>query len=273
MRDQLVPQPFGFVKQVTLTSRNHTMFEYMSISRQFITLAVAILCSIPVWAAEQSVQVADPYVDIRTGPGKGYPKFYVAEQGEWMVLLKRRAGWFKVQLENDKLGWVSEKQLLQTLAPSGEVVNVDELEKNSAAQRPWQLGVSGGEFGGADLVSVLLAYQFTENISTELTLSQALGTFSNNYLYDVSVLHTAFPHWKVIPYLRLGGGQIKTDPNATLVETEDRTDSTFHAGIGLAVPLAKRFQLRFEYRNYLITTGRDDDEEIEQWRIGLNTAF
>ncbi len=222
---------------------------------------------------EQRVQVADPYIDLHTGPGKGYPKFYVGEKGDWIVLLKRRTTWFKVRLNNDVEGWVEEDQLTATLAPSGERLDIKKLDAESLADRHWAIGISGGDFGGADLVSLHIAYVFTENISTELTLSQALGTFSNNYLYDLSVLHKAFPEWRVSPYFVLGGGQINTDPDATLVETEDRTDDTFHVGVGLELPMARRFSLRLEYRNYLALTSRDDDEEIEQWKLGLHAYF
>ena len=239
------------------------------------TIACLLLAlTFPICAKEaQQVQVADPYIDLRTGPGKGYPKFYVAEQGHWISLLKRKTSWFKVRLENGTEGWVSDKQLIKTLTPDGESLDVRKLDAESLGDSHWGLGISGGDFGGADLVSLHIAYIFTENISTELTLSQALGTFSNNHLYDISLQHRAFPEWKVSPYFTLGAGQIRTDPNATLVATEDRTDDTFHVGAGVEVPLARRFALRIEYRNYLALTSRDDDEEIEQWKIGLNAYF
>lgn len=230
--------------------------------------------TVPVFATEvQRVQVADPFIDLHTGPGKGYPKFYVAEKGEWVELLKRKTTWFKVQLENGKQGWVSETQLSKTLMPSGERMDVGKLDDESLGQRHWALGISGGELAGADLVSLNIAYLFTENISTELTISQALGTFSNNYLYDISVMHQTFPNYWVSPYFLLGAGSIKTDPNATLVATEDRTDDTFHVGVGLQFPIARRFAARVEYRNYLALTSRDDDEGIDQWKVGLVAFF
>jgi uncharacterized protein YraI len=30
----------------------------------------------------QEVRIADPYIDIRTGPGRGYPIFHVVERGK-----------------------------------------------------------------------------------------------------------------------------------------------------------------------------------------------
>lgn len=238
-------------------------------------LLLLLLSLMPNVSAEepQSVEVADPFIDLHTGPGRGFPKFYVAEQGDTIQLLKRKTTWFKVRLENGKSGWVSEKQLSKTLLPSGDRMDVAELDAANIDSKNWAIGLFAGELGGADLVSVHLSYLFTENISTEITVSQALGTFSNNYLYDFSVIHQAFPEWRVSPYFVLGGGQIKTDPNATLVATEDRTDDTFHVGGGLQIPIANRFAVRFEYRNYLALTSRDDDEEIEQWKIGVSAFF
>ena len=39
----------------------------------------------------ERLRIADPYLEIRTGPGRGYPIFHVAARDEWVeVLLRRR---------------------------------------------------------------------------------------------------------------------------------------------------------------------------------------
>lgn len=44
-------------------------------------LALGALSAVPARAAER-VQVADPYLELRTGPGRGYPIFHVAAREE-----------------------------------------------------------------------------------------------------------------------------------------------------------------------------------------------
>lgn len=227
------------------------------------------------WGAKnhQKVQVASPFIDLHTGPGKGYPKFYVAERGEWIELLKRKTGWFKVRTLNGREGWVYAKQLAKTLTPAGEVLAIEKQTVIDFQKRKWELGFSGGDFGGADVISAYAGYNFTRNIAAEVTVSQALGTFSDSLFADFSLVHQTFPDWRISPFFALGGGIIKTDPKATLVSTEDRKDNSLHVGGGLRVYLSKRFVLRLEYKNYVVLTSRDDDEEIEQWKLGFSAFF
>ena len=113
------------------------------------------------------------------------------------------------------------------------------------------------------MISAYAGYNFTKNIAAEVTVSQALGTFSDTMFADFSLVHQVFPEWRISPFFALGGGVIKTDPKSTLVSTEDRQDNSLHVGGGLRFYLSKRFVLRLEYKNYVVLTSRDDDEEIE----------
>ena len=75
-------------------------------------------------AAEEyrTVSVADPYLELRTGPGRGYPKFYVVNRGETVDILLRKTDWFKVRAPNGKEGWVDRDQLELTLQPGGQEI-------------------------------------------------------------------------------------------------------------------------------------------------------
>ena len=67
-----------------------------------------------------TVSVADPYLEMRTGPGRGYPKFHVVDRGETVDILMRKTDWFKVRAPNGKEGWVDRNQMELTLQPSGQ---------------------------------------------------------------------------------------------------------------------------------------------------------
>src|SRR5262249_60332169 len=69
--------------------------------------ALFALVACPVWADEnERVQVADPYLELHTGPGRGYPIFDIAERGERVEILMRHTDWFMVRHERGQEGWV-----------------------------------------------------------------------------------------------------------------------------------------------------------------------
>jgi hypothetical protein len=82
-----------------------------------------------------------------------------------------------------------------------------------------------------------------------------------------------FPHWRYSPFLTIGGGVRETNPRSTLVSTNDRTDSTASVGAGLRIFLNRRLMLRLQYKNYIVITNRDNDEEVDEWKIGISAFF
>src|SRR5688572_33435440 len=76
----------------------------------------------------REVVVDDPYIEMHTGPGRGYPIFYVGERGEPIELLKRRTEWFKIRTERGKEGWVHQTQLQTTLNLDGEPFDLPGLD-------------------------------------------------------------------------------------------------------------------------------------------------
>ena len=115
----------------------------------------------------------------------------------------------------------------------------------------------------------------TENIVTELTYTQALGSFSENQLASLRVHHYTFPEWRFSPYLTLGVGQIRTKPRANLVQSgdESRTNDLLEAGIGVRYYLGSNYAVRLEYQRLLALTERDEQEELETWKLGFVVFF
>ena len=73
--------------------------------------------------------------------------------------------------------------------------------------------------------------------------------------------------------MSIGGGVRETSPRSTLVETSDRTDNVASVGAGLRVYLTRRLMLRMQYKNTVVMTDRDDDEEIDEWQIGISAFY
>jgi hypothetical protein len=217
--------------------------------------------------------IADPYIDLHTGPGRGYPVFYVAERGEAIELLKRRTEWFKVRVARGEEGWVHFEQLTRTLNPDGAPFDLPALGFGDYAARRWEVGALYGDFGGANIVSTYVSRSLTPNLSGELWVSQALGRFSDSTLATINIVHLMYPDWRASPYFTLGAGVINTEPKATLVATVDRSDSLAQAGVGVRAYLTRRFVFRAEYKAHVVFTSRDDNEEVREWKAGFSFFF
>lgn len=219
------------------------------------------------------VKVADPYLEVYTGPGRGYPIFYTVARGDWVEILYRQTDWYKVKTEDDKVGWVDAGQLAMTLNPSGNRVDIKNPGEEDFKIRNWEYGTTIGDFEGAAIMTVYAAYHFTENISTELLVSQATGNASSNTVLGAQVVHQLFPEWKLSPFVALGTGWLNTRPKSTVVGTSDRTNQYANYTIGVRMHLTKRFLLRAEYRENVVFTSRNENEDITEWKAGFGFFF
>lgn len=238
-----------------------------------ILISQCLLSSL-VYGAERyrEVQIADPYIELRTGAGRGYPVFLVVERGERITLLKRKTDWFKVRTNANQEGWVDIEQLEQTLAPSGERTQFEEIAMTDFVGHRWEMGVTGGDYGGARMISLFGGHRLAEHLSAELTLSQALGNFSSSLSAKAGLLAHPFPEWRVAPFFTLGTGIVQTNPRTTLVQARDRSDQFATVGIGAQTYLSRRFVLRLEYNDYIVFSANNDldaNEEIHEWKLGF----
>ena len=221
----------------------------------------------------REVTIADPYIELHTGPGGGYPVFFVAERGEQIELLMKRTEWFKVRVARGQEGWVHFEQLTTTLNPDGQPFDLPALGFSDYEARRWEVGALYGDFGGANVIATYGSRTFTPNLSGEMWVSQAIGRFSDSTMVTLNIVHLMYPDWRASPYFTLGGGVIKTQPKATLVATTDRTDNVALAGAGVRVYLTRRFVFRGEYKTHVVFTSRDDNEEVQEWKAGFSFFF
>lgn len=221
----------------------------------------------------QRVQVADPYIELQTGAGSGYPVFYVVDRGAWIEIIKRKTEWFKIRTDNGKEGWASRAQMEQTLTPAGEKMQIRDASLQEFSRRRWELGLSSGDYNGATIISAYTGYALSRNLSTEFSMSHVLGTYSSSILVNLDVLAHPFPEWRVSPYFALGTGKIKTKPKAALAQTSDQTDTTSHMGLGVRIYLTKRYILRVDYKNFVVFRSQNENQENDTWQIGFAAFY
>ena len=221
----------------------------------------------------RTVSVADPYLEMRTGAGGGYPIFHVVDRGEAVDIIMRRTDWFLIRDADGAQGWVDRSQMEKTLQPSGSEIVFAQADQEDFTDAKWELGLVTGDFGGANIVSAYGGYSLNPNVSIEVWGSQILGNFSNGWMGSVNVVHEAWPDWRISPFFTLGTGVIRTEPKPTIVQGEDRTDQIAHAGAGFRLYATRRFILRAEFKSYVVFTSRDDNEEVEEWKLGFAFFF
>jgi len=219
------------------------------------------------------VEISAPYLDLHTGPGRGYPVFHSVEQGQEIVLLKRRTRWLKVRAPRGVEGWLHESALRGTRDVTGNAPVVTERGMAAFTGRRWEYGITAGDFGGAASLAAHAGYAMTPNIMLQIEGSQILGDFSDALMASVNVVMVPFPKWRVSPFFRIGTGIIDVRPHSTIVRAEDRTDEIVNVGLGANLFLGDRFLLRAEYLRHTVLTSRDTNEEIDQWKAGFSVYF
>ena len=187
--------------------------------------------------------------------------------------MRQRTDWIKVRTAGGREGWVNRAQLERTLTPGGAEVRVAGPVPEARTAHHWEAGLVTGDFGGANVVGVRTAYALTPSLLVRADASHLLGDYSNGWLGAFGIAHVFVPEWRVSPFVGIGGGMLSISPKATLVQAEDRTDSMAYAGLGLRGFLTDRFLLQAEYRNYVVFTSRDENEEIDEWIVGFTYFF
>ena len=236
-----------------------------------LLLCVAGLLAPVAQAARETLQlfVAEPYLELHVGPGRGYAVTQVVPRGGSVDVLYRRTEWFRVRSERGVEGWVSQADMALTTLANGSRFTFDFGNRAGYQSHHWESGVLAGDFGGATLLSAYLSRSLTDQLGLELTASQFLGNASNGYTLDLGLSHVFAPEWRLSPFVALGTGMIHVQPKVTLVQQADRTDQTAYAGIGLRYYWTRRFFVRAEYRSHLVFTSRNANEEIDEWKLGL----
>lgn len=234
---------------------------------------VLVALALPAVADEprERVLVADPYLELHTGPGRAYPIFDIAERGERVEILMRHTDWFKVRTARDREGWVSRAQMEATLTEAGEKKTFRDVLFDDYLARRMELGFSYGSLNHDPLLSAYAGYRLHENIEVELTMSQSAGDFSTTSLYYISLVSLPFPDLRWSPFLAIGAGRFTNTPKATLVSAIETKGNLANAAVGLRYYVTRQFFLRVEAKKHvaLIDYNRTDDYT----ELSLGAAF
>lgn len=219
------------------------------------------------------VEVADPYIEMHTGPGRGFPVFNVVPKGETIVVLKQRTDWFKVRDGRERTGWAHRSQLRMTLGPDREPLALPLPSRDDFGSHRREIGFMAGDFGGASVINAYFSWAFNAHLCGEVGVSHLLGDASNGQMGTLALTHVVRPDWRVQPFLTIGTGLLRVDPKGTIVQPVDRNDQVAFVGLGARFHLTRRFIMRGEYKSYVTFTDRDDNQENNEWKLGFAFFF
>ena len=220
-----------------------------------------------------SVTIADPYLELHTGPGRGFPVFYVVERGQHVEILKRRTDWFKVRTENGKEGWGSREQMERTLTEAGVGTSFRDVLYEDYLARRLEFGFSVGQIDSDDILTGFIGYRLIDNLSVELSVASTVNDTSTTKLAYISVVSHPFPDWSYSPYLSIGYGQFKYEPKSTLINADDINEDMAVAGIGMRAYITRRFFARIDYRKHVLLVSSDQSKDYDEYSLGLGFFF
>ncbi len=221
----------------------------------------------------QQVQIIDPYIEMHTGPGRGYPIFHVVDRHEWVEIIKRKTDWFKVRTDRNKTGWVERSQMERTLTAAGANKRFRDVLVADYLRRRIEFGISGGDFESDPIVIARLGYKFTENILLEFSYGEVAGDLSSSDVYSLNIVSTPFPNWRVSPNFTIGYGRFENKPRATLIGAQDSDSDLANAGIGARFYLTERFFIRADYRYYVVLSNDDENDKFDEITGGVAFFF
>ena len=224
-------------------------------------------------APAERVQVAGPYLELRTGPGRGYPVFFVAERSEWIEIELRHTDWFRVRTAGGKQGWVVREQLETTLTEAGAQKTFRDVLLDDYLKRRVELGAAWGRFKTEPMLKFWTGVKFSDAIGAELTLGQVQGLYSGTDFWHVNLTSEPWADQRFSPFFGVGVGKFKNIPNTSLVSAITTNAKLADAVVGVRYHLSDRFVLRADYSFYTAFLSDTRNGEYRALTFGLSFFF
>jgi hypothetical protein len=215
--------------------------------------------------------VTDPYLEMHSGPGRGFPIVYVIGRDELVTVLYSRTDWFKVRAQRGQEGWVRRSDLSRTVLASGEPAPIPPYP--DFASHRWEVGAGYGVYNRENLVTTYADFGLTSSLDVEFVVQQAFGTLDNRYIATIGLRHTFVPEWKWFsPTAGIGTGyQFIQDvvPPAPLQNNNEMA----YVSLGARGFITRRFMWRADWRHYVVFNNQNVYEDLEEWKLDLAVFF
>ena len=221
----------------------------------------------------ERLTVADPFLEMRTGPGRGYPVFFVVARGQAVVVELRHTDWYKLRAEAGQLGWVHRSQLESTLTAAGSSKTFRDIAIDDYLARRVQFGGAWGRFKSEPMLKLYASYKLSDTLSVEGNLGQVQGVFSGTNFWHLSLHSEPWSDQRLSPFFGVGVGQFKNFPNQSLVGASITDAKLAHAIVGARYHLTDRFILRADWALYTAFVSDQRSTEYRAVTAGVSFFF
>lgn len=218
--------------------------------------------------------VIDTFLEIHSGPGRGYPIINTMEQDEPIYVLRRRGSWYQVSNRHNKKGWIQQEKLARTIAPSGLPAALPDTQHGDYLAQQGRIGFSIGQQGDAETATLVAGFRLLSFVGAEIEYGQIFGSSIDGISYGANLLFEPIKSWSFTPFISTGFGkqQWKQKEKQNVGNrNEFNSDHTF-IGAGINYYIGYNFVVRGEYREVSLT-GANDSLRNSAWRVGFSSFF
>jgi hypothetical protein len=236
-------------------------------------LLLQALCVNFACAGERLLQlvVTEPFLEMHSGPGRGYPVVYVVGRDEVVTVLYSRTDWYKVRAPRGQEGWARRQELALTALPSGAPAPIPPYPDFTSHR--WEVGAGYGVYNRENLVTTYADFGLTDSIDIEAVVQQAFGTIDNRVVASIGLRHTFIPEWKWFsPTAGIGTAYQHIADKAPPAPLESNNQMAY-VSLGARGFITRRFMWRADWRHYVVFNNLNVYEDLEEWKFGLAVFF
>lgn len=238
-----------------------------------LMVAPALHAAEPEPPKTERLQVTEPYLEMHTGPGRGYPVFFVVERSQWVSIESRHTDWYRVRADGGQVGWVHRRQLESTLTAAGASKSFRDLVLDDYLGRRLEFSGSWGRFKGEPMLKLGLQYRLADTLGAELTVGQVQGLFSGTEFWHLALVSEPWSDRRWSPFMSLGLGKFRNMPNSTLVDAAPTNAKLAQATVGLRWHITERFTARVDWTLYTAFVNDQRSNEYRSITAGLGFFF
>lgn len=224
------------------------------------------------------VEVTDPYLEVRTGPGRGYPITFVVPRGEWIGVLLRQTDWFKLQTERGRQGWVHRAQLRNTLSAAAAHESLRDVVLEGYLRRRVELGAAWGHIKSEPMAKLWTGYRPYETLLIEASVGQLQSGFAGTEFWQINLNAEPWSDRTWSPFLAIGAGRFRNlpatgSPSAITTSTVLANAKFLDGSLGIRYRLGEHYALRADYTIYTIFIGNNRISEFRAATFGMIFLF
>jgi hypothetical protein len=215
--------------------------------------------------------VTEPYLEMHSGPGRGFPVTYVIGRDEEVTVLYSRTDWYKVRAPRGQEGWVRRSDLALTETASGDPAPIPPYPDFSTHR--WEVGSGYGVYNRENLVTAYGDFSLTSSLDVEFVVQQAFGTLDNRYIATIGMRHTFIPEWKWFSPTAGIGTAFQYIQDKVPPAPREKSNEMAYASLGARGFITRRFMWRVDWRHYVVFNNLNVYEDLEEWKFGLAVFF